>query len=278
MYEDYFFTLSRLRCHPKTQSFVAAFETLRPKLDAAMLAELNLTETRHNADAAVELIDTDFDGLVDKVAATTLIDAKQDRTQFPYVHYFSNIRPSELKRPTLGGQLDEMRNWPASLKTSNNPLLQQYGTELETKVSEADELAIAQGKAHQAITDFRAVGGRKTLIDEFNARRKALHGQLGTIQHENPELGNGWADSFFRQTNTERLTAKELNRRIAAAEAELSSLRTQRDEIVTQDELTAKAKAAQEKAKKLAELEATKKAAAELASKMAELENEINNE
>lgn len=279
MYEDYFFTMSRLRAHPRTQALVAGFETFRPKLDTAFIAELGLTEKRHDADAAVDVVDAELDGLVDVIASTTLVDAKQDRTRVPYVHYFGNLRPSELKRPILGDQLDEMRNWPVSLQASGNPVLQQCGAQLEAKVQQADLLTAEQGKAHQAVADFRAIGGRKVLVDEFNARRKALYGQLGTIQHENPELGNGWADFFFRQgSGGDRLTTKEVDRRIAATENELAALKAQREAILNQDELAAKAKAAQEKAKKQAELEAAKKAAAALAAKMAELEQELSTE
>jgi len=129
------------------------------------------------------------------------------------------------------------------------------------------------------LTDFRAVGGRKALVDELNARRKALYGQLGAIQHENKELESGWAESFFRQgSGSDKLTIKELDRRIAASEEVLSNLKTQRKELVDAEEQEAKAKALQERNKKQAEFDAAKKAAAELAVRMAELAKELEPE
>ena len=213
------------------------------------------------------------------MAATTLIEAKLDRTAMPYALYFVNQRPSELKRPIVGGQLDTMRNWPPSLKASSNALLQQYGAKLDGTVVIADDRSKVQASAHQALTDFRAVGGRKALVDELNARRKALYGQLGAIQHENKELESGWAESFFRQASgSDKLTIKELDRRIAASEEVLSNLKAQRKELVDAEEQEAKAKAQQERNKKQAEFDAAKKAAAELAVRMAELAKELEPE
>lgn len=276
VYDEFFFTLGRIRRHPLTQGLVADFEAFRSKIDAAFMEELGLVEKRHEADAGVEFIDLRLDGLTDAVATTTLIEAKNDRSAMPYALYFASQRPSDLRRPILGSQLETVRVWPPSLKASANEQLKKYGAELELVVEEADGCAKAQAAAHQAITDFKAVGTRKALIDEFNAKRKALHGKLGEIQHAHPELGTGWADSFFRQgSSAEKPSLRELDRKIAAAKEELASLENERAERIAQEEATAKAKAAEERAQKQAELDAKKKAAAELAARVAELEAEL---
>lgn len=276
LFEEYFFTRGRLRRHPLTKALAADFETFEPTLQATLLAELGLIGDRHESDAAVEFVDFDLDGLVDGIAAVSLIEAKNDRNAAPYSHYFGAQRPSDLRRPTLGAQLDTMRTWPSSLKLSSSDVLVGYGNKLEGKVAEADECENFQRAAHGKLSDFRALGGRKACIDELNARRKALYGKLGELQHQHPELGSGWADSFFRQgSGTDKPTLRELEKRLAAAEEEVFSLKKQRDDLVAQEEAAARSKADAERALRLAELEAAKKAAEEVAARIAELENAL---
>jgi len=272
--EEYFFTRGRLRSHRHTKATLAVeFDAFRPKLDAALAEELALLADKHEADAGIEFADEELDALLDAIATVSLIEAKHDRGAMPYARYFGSQRPSDMKRPLLGGQLETMRSWPPSLKTSANALLQQYGADLEAKIAEADACTEAQTAAAQKLTDFRTIGTRKQLVDDFNALRKSIHGKLGEIQHKHKELGAGWADSFFRQgSGSERATLKELDRRIGSAEMELATLKKQREELAGQEEAAAKAKAEAERAQKLAELSAAKKAAAELAARVAELE------
>jgi hypothetical protein len=276
LYEDFYFTLGRLRRHPLTQALASDFATFEGTLQTTLLNELKLIGDRHEGDAAVEFVDADLDSLVDAIAAVTLIEAKGDRNSLPYSHYFSAQRPSDLRRPVLGAQLDTMRSWPLSLKTSANEVLANYGTKLDAKILDADQSEAFQRNASSQLSDFRTVGGRKTCIDELNARRKALHGKLGELQHQHPELGNGWADSFFRQgSGSEKPTLREIEKRLIAAEEEVTLLRKQREEIVAQEDAAAKMKAEAERARHLLELAAAKKAAAEAAAKIAELENAL---
>jgi hypothetical protein len=276
LYEEFYFTLGRLRRHPFTKALASDFEPFESTLQTTLLNELKLIGLRHEGEAAVEFVDVDLDQLVDAIAAVTLIESKGDRNGIPYAHYFSAQRPSDLRRPVLGSQLDTMRSWPSSLKTSSNEVLAGYGTKLETKLSEADQSETFQRNAISQLSDFRTVGGRKTCIDELNARRKSLHGKLGELQHQHAEIGNGWADSFFRQGNgSEKPTVREIEKRLIAAEEELASLRKQREDLLAQEEAAARIKAEAERAIRLAELAAAKKAAADAAARIAELENAL---
>ncbi|MDC0742404.1 hypothetical protein [Polyangium mundeleinium] len=276
LYEEFFHTRGRLLSHPLTASLVPELDAFRPKLDASLMEELALSGERFAANAAVEFVDDDLDRLTDAIAALSLIESKNDRGALPYAHYFGSQRPSELKRPILGGQLDTMRHWPPSLQAASSQQLQTIGAALADLVERADQKTTTQAAVSQKIADFRTIGSRKQLVDEFNALRKSLHGKLGEIQHKTPELGTGWADSFFRQgSSAERLTVKELDRRIAAAEVELLAMKKQRDEKVAQEEAVARARADAEKTQKKAELLAAKKAAAELAARVAELEEAV---
>jgi hypothetical protein len=279
LYDQLFFTLSLLARHPLTRAQTAELEALRPELDAAAAEEQRLIWNQYDADAAVKMIDQVLDGIVDAVDSTLRIDLKLDRTSTVYLLYFGSRRPSELKRPHLGPQLEIMRGWPTSLQLSDSTVLQQYGTQLLATIAEADAAAAAKQRSSQALTDFRVVGTRAKLIDRFNAVRKSLYGRLGEIQHANRTLGSGWAESFFRNSGgSERVTLAEVERRIASAEVELTALRTQRDELLAHEERVAQAQAAAEKAEKRARLDAARAAMAELAAEIEELEGEAEGE
>jgi hypothetical protein len=275
LFDHYFFTLSLLARHPLTGTLAPELESLRPDLDAAAAEEQRLIWNQYDADAAVKLIDRVLDGIADGVDNTLLTDLKRDRNSPIYLRYFGARRASDLKRPQLGVQLEIMRAWPPSLVESANPILQQYGAQLLATVAEADAAAAAKQRVSQELTDFRVTGTRAKLIDRFNAVRKSLYGRLGEIQHANPLLGSGWAESFFRSGGgSERVTLAEIERRIASAELDLAALRKQRDELVTQEEREAQARAEAEKAEKLARIEAARAAMAELAAEIEELESE----
>jgi hypothetical protein len=193
-----------------------------------------------------------------------------------YLHYFGSLRPSDIKRPVLRGQVDNMRGWPGSLAASNNPTLRQHGATLEEPLAQADADMAADQTASQRFKDFRVLGTRARLIDRINAVRKSVYGRLGEIQHNNPLLGTGWAESFFRGgSGSERVTLSEIERRIASAEVELEALRAERDRLAAEEERVAQARAAAERAEKQASLDAARAAAAELAAKIADLEADL---
>ncbi len=273
LYEEYYYTRGRLRRHALARSLAAEFEAFEPRLQATLLAELGLIGNRYEGDAAVDWIDVDLDDILNGVAAVSLIESKNDRGSPPYSYYFSTQRPSDMRRPVLGAQLDTMRTWPTSLRASSNAVLVEYGTKLESKIAVADECEGFQRTAQTALSDFRTLGGRKECVDEFNAKRKALHGKLGEIQHQHPELGTGWADSFFRHgSGSEKPTLREIEKRLMAAEEEVGALKRQRDELIAQEEAAARLKADLERTRRLAELAAAKQAAADAAARIAELE------
>jgi hypothetical protein len=276
LYDQYFFTLAKLQTHPLTQTFTTEFAVLRPLLDAAQAEELTLLQSRYLAEAAVQILDDALDSIVDGVDSTLRIELRNDRSSPIYLRYFGSLQPSEIKRPVLGNQLETMRAWPSALVESSNPTLQQYGTTLQVKLVEADAAAAEKQRIAQQITDFRVLGTRAKLIDRFNAARKSLFGKLAELQHGNAALGSGWAESFFRGSGSaERLTLRELERRVATAEVDLTSLRTQRDELAAQEERAAQARAAAELAEKQARLDAARAAAAELAAEIADLETDL---
>jgi hypothetical protein len=180
------------------RGLAAELDPVRPLIDAAWLEELGLIGALYESEAAMEVLDNSLDGVVDGVQATLLVDLRGNRSSPIYLHYFGSVRPSDLKRPVLRGQVDGMRGWPTSLATSDNATLRQHGVTLTGLLTQADAAIQANDAAAQALKNFRVLGTRARLIDSFNAVRKSVYGSLGQIQHNNPQLGTGWAESFFR--------------------------------------------------------------------------------
>jgi hypothetical protein len=276
LFDDYFFTLARVRKNPLTTALAPELETVRGPLDSGWLEELGLSGAKYESEAAMEITDMALDGVVDGVGATLLVDLGGERSSPIFLHYFGSVRPSDMKRPVLRGQVDAMRGWPTSLAASNNPTLQQQGVTLTGLLAQADADMAANEAVTQQLKNFRVLGTRARLIDRFNAVRKSLYGKLGEIQHNHPQLGTGWAESFFRGgSSSERVTLPEMERRIATAEVQLETMRVERDRLAAEEDRVAQARAAAERAEKQASLAAARAAAEELAAKIAELEADL---
>ena len=276
LYDDHFFTLARVRKNPLTAALAPEVEAVRPFIDEAWVEELGLTGALYESEAGMEITDWGLDGIVDGVRATLLVDLRGNRNSPVYLHYFGSLRPSDIKRPVLRGQVDNMRGWPESLALSDNPTLQQHGATLAGLIVQADADMEANQTVSQQLKNFRVLGTRARLIDRINAMRKSLYGRLGEIQHSNPTLGAGWAESFFRGGSSgARVTLSEIERRIASAEVELQTMRAERDRLAAEEDHVAQARAAAERAATQASLDAARAAAEELAARIAELEADL---
>lgn len=273
---DFLHTDVRLPLHPLSAPLAPTFSAFFGDWKAAFEEELLLIRERYSAQAGVEFTDEELNKLVEQVVAGVLLLVNNDRSALDYLRYFGKLKPHEVKKFMLGEQVEIMRAWPPSLKTLPSPMLQDVGAQIEQKVVEADGRTSAKNAVEQKYTDFRMTGTRRKLIEKFNALRKKTFGNLSDIQHAHPELGSDWAVSFFRQSSAAApLGLREVERRIATAELELTALKKQRDELMAEEETAARAKAEAERAKKQAELASAKKAAEDAAARIAMLEAEL---
>ena len=117
-----------------------------------------------------------------------------DRTHSLVHFYLGNKTPSDFAKPVLGPQLQEMANWLPSLQSSEYPTLKSLEPELADLVAKGK--AAAQGKtdAEVARDHFRDVGDRYKFIEEVNAKRKTLYGNLAKLPHEKEALPQNFAD------------------------------------------------------------------------------------
>lgn len=258
-------TLVRIRRHSSTQGLIAEVEAFRPKIGAAVAEERQLVEGDLEATAGVHFADRDLDDSANFVAAN--VDMKSPLGKL----LFGGLRLSEFRRPTLGGQLETMAEWPTALANAPKDILKDYIPVLTARVTKAKAAAEEKKQASQKLAEFRAVGTRAKLNEAFNAFRKSLYGKLGDIQHAHPDLGAGFAESFFWQEASDQLTLSELDRKIAASEADLAGWKAQRDEMRAQQDAVAAAQAAAARKEKQAKLDALQKARQQIEAEAAAL-------
>lgn len=273
------YTRARLKAHPLTAALAADFDAFQPKWMAVFTQEIGLRAERQDAAARVIAADDDLDDLSDGLSKALLIITKGNRGDPLYKLYYGDKRPSDLKRPTLGPQLETMRGWTPSLVASPHAMLTDYGTQLQDKVGVADDAVATAASAEQKSRAFRTVGERKALIDDFNALRKATYGKLAEMPHTQPaaKLPASFADRFFRHgtwTPPEKpATSAELAAEIAAKQAEVEALQAELAKTKADEDADAQAKAqAEADAEALA---AAQRAADDAAAKVAELKAKL---
>lgn len=266
------FTLLRVRQCPHTKTLIPEAESFRARIDAAKAEERTLIEADMEASAAVHFADRELDDSASFVAANV------DLKSLLGTRLFGDQRPRDFRRPLLGAQIDAMKGWPAILTESGKDVLVAHVPLLSQRVDAGVIAAESKTKASANLANFRAVGTRVKLNEAFNAWRKALYGKLGDMQHANPALGTGWAESFFMQESDEEPTLLELDRKIAAAELDLERLKKHREQLKAQEEAAAAARAAATRKEKQAKLDALRKAQAEIEEKAATLAAEIEAE
>ncbi|MDC0748712.1 hypothetical protein [Polyangium mundeleinium] len=267
--EHFRHTVVHVRRSPHTQHLIAEVEAFHPRIDAAIAEEKNLLEAEAEAAAAVQFADRDLDDSVDFVGANV------DRSSLLGARLFGDLRPSELKRPTLGGQLDIMRTWPEALAEADKAVLRDHAPVVAARAAAGVAAATEKKAATQKLVDFRTIGSRVKLNQDFNKLRKSLFGKLGEIQHAH-KLGAGWAESFFLQDTADEPSLAQLDKKIGAVEGELDALKKQREALAAQEARIAAERTKAVQRQKKAKLETLQKLKADLAAQEAALLSELS--
>ncbi|XXT18454.1 hypothetical protein WME94_50320 [Sorangium sp. So ce429] len=249
-------TLTWLLAYPFTQDLAAPFQAQQERWMEVERQEILLWMDILKATTQVSVADEALDALVDAVGNTILAEAGNDRSAPLYTLYFGNQRPSDLKRPVLGGQLETMRAWLPSLTAAASQALRALGEQLAAAIQRADAATAALAAARQKNREFRTVGERKAFIDAQNALRKSTYGAIAEMPHKHPDkrLPNTFADLFFKRLprrktaaeEPEPATAAELTAKIAEVEQQLASLKTRYTEVLAAEEVSAREKAQRE--------------------------------
>lgn len=196
--EELVYTLARLRAYTNTAKYVSSFETLLSDLKKTKETEMSLQEKILSAEALIDSCDDELDECVDKFSNILLTLTQNNRSDLLYQRYFGSIRPSDLKKPVLGEELETVRGWLDSLKSSTHKELQEVGTSFEEIVTRADKALTSLRELRTKYTDFRTLGAREQFFARANAERKSIYGELNKLAHSQRDLqASSFADRFF---------------------------------------------------------------------------------
>ena len=274
-------SLVRTKANAHTAVFAPGFEAFHLKLMGVMNQEISLRIQVYQAEAQLSAAGEGLSDMIDIVAHSVLIHCGGDRSGAFFVMLFGDKRPSELKRSKLPERLAKAQSWIGALKNAPQASLSALGAELETKVNEVHNAQEAVDLARQTLKEFRTLGARAALIDEFNALRALVYGQIAEFAHKHPELNlpSRFADRFFRhetarkQDGGKALGSEELALEIERREGELMALKQAHVDAMAREEEEAKADAAAEALKE--ELLEAQKAQSEAAAKVAALKAKV---
>lgn len=268
------FTAAQTKAHPLTGGLSKEFDDLLAETTKTITRHVELTVAQAVAEAKVMRADEKLNGLVDELSLALREVTDNQRRSPLYQRFFGESRPSEVKRPILGPQLELMRDWLPTLKASPVPGLKALATPLEAAIKEADMAVEAQRKAERELADFAEIGECKALIDQVNAARKSTYGKLAELVHKKPEanLPSDFAEQFFlREARWSAPTAAELERGIARTEQLLTRLKQQKQDLKERQDLLLKRQREAEAEAVRTDLAASQKRAAEEQARAAAL-------
>ena len=251
------YTLQRLKAHPEGAPHVAIFEGLRAEGLEVLTRELEIIDALTEAQARVDMADSNLDAFAGRLAKAVLTLVDDDREHALYVHYFRNKTLKEFRRPVLGAKLVSMRGWVRSLQESDVPTLHALAPELTVLVQAAEATVQARDHAQMANRIFRDTGARAQWVDRVNAARKALHGALAQLPHQQLGLPPDFADQFFlkeqkREVTEDEETVASMQATIARQREELAASELRLKEL--EEDAEAAKKAADARAAKVAQL------------------------
>jgi hypothetical protein len=149
------------------------------------------------AQAAIDAGDDALDDAVDDVD-NELLRVVRERDDPRRKRYFKKAR-HEIVRLGLESELEEVRDWPGSLKTEREPSLQALGARLGEDIA-AGDAAVAERRRAAASTSDHRVREIVRFVDDINASRRARYGLL--IQRaEERGLPPDWPGRFFKKSS-----------------------------------------------------------------------------
>ena len=282
MLEHNTFTGTKVEAHPLTAFLAPEYAAFQAKWFQVQAKEISLWVEILRASAKIVVADELLDSLVDRISSAVLaITGSKDAAL--YQLYFQNKTPSERRRGVLGDQLETMRGWVTSLKASPHTSLQALGAELEAAIAKADQAVNELSLAKTANREFRTIGERRALVDEFNAMQKRNSGKIAEIPHTDAGKGlsNTFQEGFFKKTRRsdgdKEMSKEDLVAAIAESENRAAELKARLSEVIAaeKDAEEAKKTLAGKQAKLDEAAAAAKKAQADLEAAKKELEDAL---
>jgi hypothetical protein len=199
--EELLFTSSRLDSDEHGKEFAPAVTTLIAQVDLVRTGQVGASRDEVAAQAAVSAADDLLDDWIQSFSRT-LNDIVRGDTQSPLYKRYFTAAPWTFIRMGLESEISRVRGWVDSLASESNPSLKDLSARLATLIAQGEAALDRRRKAASARSDHR-VRSITSLIEEVNATRAALYGQLATKATETG-LPLDWPGRFFRKSGRAR--------------------------------------------------------------------------
>lgn len=271
------YTLAVMRQRPWAAPQVPTFEGLLKEVATAEAESQGLLDKLEDATAWVDEADLHLDLFVDATAVDALQAVSKDTRAPLWRSLFGGLRPSQLTRPKLGEELEQVRTWPELLRTAPTEALRNRAAPCTARVQAADDALRALQTAQTALQVFKT-SKLTALVARLNSARSALAGESDQQLFDGkilPEASAGLFRLAPRSRPARRETVASVQAEVAATEQQLARLRERlaalQAEQASADQAAARRRADQEA---LAALQA---AQADSAQKIAELQRRLQN-
>ncbi|MBM4783169.1 MAG: hypothetical protein GQE15_36295 [Archangiaceae bacterium] len=198
-WREHTFTTAMLS-DPDTASLASHFGFVDARIESLGAGQRAKWRDEVIADARVAQADRALDLLTNKLSSELLHLDGQNRDTPRFKLYFKKS-PSLVTKLALAAQLEVCQNWPATLTTEPEASLKALATEF-TNVIALGKGALQGREAAQVATAVHRAREILPFIDDFNAARQTVYGQLSSIAGQTRKP-RGWAESFFRVAETE---------------------------------------------------------------------------
>lgn len=192
------YPLSQCEAEPLAVIHAPKFEELLVKFGVVHAKQLGFEDKTARAQARVDRAFVRVGRVAERVAIELLYLTGGNRSHDTYTHFFGDKSVSAFRKCKQRVQLSSMQSWVGSLSSSGKPTLMAIVPDLTNFLKEANNALELKVAVEDEKNHFRDFGERRELVDEVNAVRKSVHGELGKLPHKIDGLPNDFADRFFR--------------------------------------------------------------------------------
>lgn len=275
--ENLIYTQTRLSAGTLTGKLASPFVDLLSDWGKVFAQELQLHDARVTAGAQIDVIDEQIDILVDRLSGVLLVRTGQDRAHPMYRHYFKTGRPSDVKRPVLGRELETVKAWVPSLVASMDTELKALGQELDKQVQAGEKAEAAWREASEKMAAFRMLDERKAFLDKVNRVRQAAYNELQQIRFspQGRGLPPDFASGFFQRRSEVSPKLEALKEALAERERDVAELKVKIAAMEAEQSAAAQARVASERLEKEAQLREEEADLAALQARVNALKTEL---
>jgi len=216
LWEDLVYSDSRLLASRRGKPYAKEISKLLERWETVVAKQRKVWRSEIGAEARIDKADDDLDDLVFGFGEELehLDSERGGKKSARQARYFKQPR-HEIIRLGLASELDQVREWPTSIKDEPEKELKAFAKPFRDVIRAGDEALKERSAAAAARADQR-VREVMRFIDDVNSARLSIYGRLVQLASKK-KLPRDWPNRFFRRSER---TTPDRQRGNAAAPAE----------------------------------------------------------